>query len=79
MIFFIIIVVILLVMAVWCGMENVIDGSFHIELRAFSLPYYELGISFREHPTLDEDYMEQELIIGLFFINLVATFYKQNS
>jgi|APGre2960657505_1045072.scaffolds.fasta_scaffold531495_1 hypothetical protein len=71
--------VILLFMAGWWGMENVIDVSFSIEMKNFSLPYYEVGISFREHATIDEEYIEQELIVGLFFINLVVTFYKQNS
>jgi hypothetical protein len=56
-------------------------GSLYIdislEIKYYSNPYYELGLSFREHSTEDPDYIEQEFIIGLFFINFVFTFYKE--
>lgn len=45
-----------------------------LELKLFSNPYYNIGMSFIAYP--EEDYIEEEFTIGLFFINFVIVFYK---
>lgn len=45
-----------------------------IELKLFSNPYYNIGVSFVAYP--EKDYVEEEFTIGLFFINFVIVFYK---
>ena len=58
------------------GFEEI---DFIIDVKYYSHPYYHLGISFVEHSAEDEGYIEQELIIGLFFINIVFVFYKEKN
>lgn len=50
-----------------------------IEMKHLSNPYYHIGISFTEHSTTDPEYIEQELIIGLFFVNILVIFYKEKN
>ena len=45
-----------------------------IELKLLSNPYYNIGVSFVAYP--EEDHIEEEFTIGLFFINFVIVFYK---
>lgn len=49
-----------------------------IELKLFSNPYYVLGVSF-EGVEIQENYLIEEFILGLFFINIVLTFHKINA
>lgn len=50
-----------------------------IEIKQLSTPYYHVGISFTEHLTKSPEYIEQELIIGLFFVNILVIFYKEKN
>lgn len=50
-----------------------------IEMKQLSTPYYHIGLSFTEHTTEDPEYIEQELIIGLFFVNILVIFYKEKN
>lgn len=52
------------------------NGGFDIllEFKLLSNPYYNIGMSFIAYP--EEDHVEEEFTIGLFFINFVIVFYK---
>ena len=52
------------------------NGGFDVllELKLLSNPYYNIGMSFIAYP--EEDHVEEEFTLGLFFINLVIVFYK---
>ena len=45
-----------------------------LELKLYSNPYFNIGLSFMAYP--EEDHIEEEFTLGLFFINLVIVFYK---
>lgn len=45
-----------------------------LEFKLLSNPYYNIGMSFIAYP--EEDHVEEEFTIGLFFINFVIVFYK---
>ena len=34
-----------------------------------------MGVSFEQH--VEEDHVQQELIIGMFFVNIVVVFFKE--
>jgi hypothetical protein len=52
------------------------NGGFDVllEFKLLSNPYYNIGMSFIAYP--EEDHVEEEFTIGLFFVNLVIVFYK---
>ena len=72
-----IVILLLLVIGVpiiW-GTYNVGQIDFLLEKKQLSSPYYCLGVSFIEIPR-EDDIIQQELCIGLYFINIVVIFYK---
>ena len=71
--FILTLVVISLVVAFRCTLEL----TFEITIKRLSNPYFYIGVSFNEYDTTDEDFIEQELVIGLFFINFIVISYKE--
>lgn len=68
------------VLSLYIGNEGSYDFELTVEIKSFNNPYYELGISFRGHEIEgDDNTFEQELIIGLFFFNIVFTFRKNRA
>lgn len=67
-------ILIMAVIALCIGFYN--NGGFDIllELKLYSNPYFNIGLSFMAYP--EEDHIEEEFTLGLFFINLVIVFYK---
>lgn len=61
------------------GYIEFIEMDFIIEIKSISTPYYHIGLSFIEHTTTDPEYIEQELIIGLFLFNIIIVFYKEKN
>ena len=47
------------------------------ELNLLNSPFYKIGI-FSERFTLSDDQIEDELTIGLFFVNITFTFWRQD-
>ena len=47
------------------------------ELNLLNSPFYKIGI-FSERFTLPDDQIEDELTIGLFFVNITITFWRQD-
>lgn len=50
--------------------------DFVIEFKNFNNPYYRLGIFFDRFYN-EAGYVEEELIVGLFFVNFSFIFYKE--
>lgn len=71
--------IVLLLMSLVIGIVGFIELEIMLELKRFSNGYFHLGISFNEHSTEDPSFIEQELIIGLFFMNIIVVFYKENN
>lgn len=70
-------IVILLVISVVCALIDSIELTFGLELNTLHSPYYKLGLSFQRF-TLEDGTVEDELVIGLFFINLIVVAWKEN-
>lgn len=58
------------------GWMNYEEVDFVFEVKGWSNPYFQFGISFLEY-SLDDGYIEQELSIGLFLFNVKIIFYKE--
>lgn len=59
------------------GWVNSMAIDFLFVIKYLSNPYYHIGISFMEYETEDPDFIEQEIILGLFFIEFMIVFYKE--
>jgi len=46
-----------------------------IEFKSPSNPFFNIGISHNQY--VEEEYIEQELVIGMFFINFVVVAFKE--
>ena len=68
-------ILIWVIAAMVIGWVDSIQVDIMIELKYLSNPWFNIGVSFQEHP--QEDHVQQELIIGLFFINFVIVFFKE--
>lgn len=51
--------------------------SFGLEINTLNSPFYKLGITSQRF-ILEDGSAEDELLIGLFFINIVIVFWKPN-
>lgn len=58
------------------GWMNYIEVDFVFEIKGWSNPYFQIGVSFLEYE-VDEGHIEQELAIGLFLFNIKIVFYKE--
>jgi hypothetical protein len=65
----------LLVLALVYGFKGYRELTFIFEAKTYDNPYYHTGLSFNKY-TLDDGSTEEELILGLFFINIVLVFWK---
>jgi hypothetical protein len=65
----------LLVLALVYGFRGYRELTTTFEVKALNNPYYYIGLSFNEY-TLDDGSTEEELIIGLFFVNVIMVFWK---
>lgn len=59
------------------GIRKFIEMDFILAFKDFTNPYFNIGLSFNEYDTEDLDYIEQELVIGLFIISIMVVFYKE--
>jgi hypothetical protein len=68
-----ILIVVLVIMSLTYGYNDVVNIQVMIEVNDLSTPYYRLGVSFfKKNKELTE-----QLIIGMIFFNVVIVFYKQ--
>lgn len=59
------------------GCINVLRVNLIFEIKKYNNPYYSIGISFVEYNGEHEGHIDQEFIIGLFFINVIIQFTKE--
>lgn len=57
------------------GWMGSIQVDIMIEIKYLSNPWFHFGVSFQQYP--HEDHVQQELIIGFFFVNIVIVFFKE--
>jgi len=69
------VIVFLLVMAIVMGIDGSLEITLAIELNRLNSPFYKVGIFYQRY-VLDDEGVEDELTIGLFFVNVVVTFWK---
>jgi len=65
----------LLAIAVGYGLYRRLGTAVVVEINMFSSPYYHFGISFMGEPH-SKNILQEKLIIGLVFFNLIFIFYK---
>ena len=57
------------------GIKDSVKIDVMFEIKGYDNPFYYIGVSFIE---IEEDeYMRQEFVIGLFFINILMISYKE--
>jgi hypothetical protein len=70
-------IALILLMTAVVGISGYVIIDFTLEFKNLSNPYYYLGISFTEHTTEDPSMIEQEFVLGLFFVNIIVVFCKE--
>jgi hypothetical protein len=67
--------VFLVIVALVFGYINSEEMTIGLEINTLNSPFYKVGIISQRYP-LDDGSVEDELVIGLFFINIVVVFWK---
>lgn len=75
-IFLLALLVVLLISIVF-SLRGSIELTFGLEINTLQTPFYKLGIFFQRYD-LQDGTIEDELVIGLFFINIVVVSWKEN-
>jgi hypothetical protein len=70
-------IVILLVISIVYALIGSSELTFGLELNTLQSPFYKLGLFFQRY-TLEDGTVEDELTIGLFFVNIVIVAWKEN-
>lgn len=65
----------LFVVAVISGYIDSEEMTIGLELNTLMSPFFKIGI-YSQRYTLEDDSIEDEIVIGLFFINVVMVFWK---
>ena len=75
MIYVLIFILIWIVTAMVIGWRDSSQIDIMIEMKYLSNPFFNIGVSFEQQ--ILEDHVQQELIIGMFFVNIVLVFFKE--
>ena len=54
------------------------EKTFALEVNTLNTPFYKIGI-FSERYTLEDGSSEDEIVIGLFFVNISIVFWKNST
>ena len=65
----------LLILSIVCGLIDSLEITFAFEVNTLNSPFYKIGI-FSERYTLSDGSTEDEIVIGLFFVNISIVFWK---
>lgn len=68
----------LLGLSLICGLIGSLEITFALEVNTLNTPFYKIGI-FSERYTLDDGSSEDEIVIGLFFVNISIVFWKNST
>lgn len=66
---------VLLMISLISGFVGCKEMNIGLEFNLFNSPFYKIGV-FSERYYLPENQIEDEIIIGLFFVNIVINFWK---
>jgi len=69
---------VLLVIALVSGWVKSDEVTFGLEFNTLKSPFFKFGL-FSERFTLEDDSVEDEVVIGLFFVNVIIVFWKDNN
>lgn len=67
----------LFVVSVISGYIGSDEVTFGLELNTLRSPFFKIGMHSQRY-TLEDDSIEDEIVIGLFFVNIVIVFWKSN-
>jgi hypothetical protein len=65
----------LLVLSIVCGYIGSVEMTIGIEINTLMSPFFKIGL-YSQRYTLEDGSVEDEIVIGLFFINVVMVFWK---
>jgi hypothetical protein len=65
----------LLMLSIVCGFIGSEEFTIGIELNTLRSPFFKIGL-YSQRYTLEDGSVEDEVIIGLFFVNVVMVFWK---
>lgn len=65
----------LIVLALIMGFRGCHQVNVAIEINTFQSPFYKVGI-FSDRHSLEDGSVEDEVVIGLLFVNIVVVFWK---
>ena len=65
----------LIMLALAYGFYEYEELTFIFEAKVYDNPYYCIGLSFNKY-ILEDGSVEEELILGLFFVNIILVFWK---
>lgn len=65
----------LLFLSVICGYIGSEEMTIGLELNTLKSPFFKIGI-YSQRYTLEDGSVEDEVVIGLFFVNVVMVFWK---
>lgn len=68
-------VVFLIVLALIMGFSGCHQVDISLEINTFQSPFYKIGI-FSDRHMLEDGSIEDEVVIGLLFVNIVVVFWK---
>jgi hypothetical protein len=68
----------LLGLSLICGFIGSLEITFDLEINTLNTPFYKIGI-FSERYTLEDGSSEDEIVIGLFFVNISIVFWKNSN
>lgn len=71
----IITLVFLIVLALIMGFSGCHQVDIALEINTFQSPFYKIGI-FSDRHMLEDGSIEDEVVIGLLFVNIVVVFWK---
>jgi hypothetical protein len=70
-------VLFVLLLALLMGFIGCSQVDVALEINTFQSPFYKIGI-FSDRHSLEDGSFEDEVIVGLFFVNVVFVFWKSN-
>jgi hypothetical protein len=70
-------VLFVLLLALFMGFKGCAQVDIALEINTFQSPFYKIGI-FSDRHMLEDGSFEDEVVIGLFFVNIVFVFWKTN-
>jgi len=62
-------------LSIVCGFIGSVEMTIGLEINTLRSPFFKIGL-YSQRYTLEDGSVEDEVIIGLFFVNVVMVFWK---